>query len=82
MLPWEACPPAAVLLPRAALALFPQAVEVRVQQQLLAGQPLRRVHPQTTLDIGNHGNRQHNSSSRTVAFAPLAWDFCKIYIIL
>lgn len=38
--PWEARPPAAVLLPGAALALFPQAVEVRVQQQLLAGQPL------------------------------------------
>lgn len=60
VLPGKTRPPVAVLLPGAALALFPQAVKVGMQQQLLAGQPLRRVHPQTTLKGGNHGNHPHH----------------------
>lgn len=83
MFAWEARPPAAVLLPGAALALFPQAVEVGVQQQLLAGQPLGRVHPQTSLDSGNHGNRQKSSSS-TVAFVPyiadIIWEWISVIL--
>lgn len=40
---------AALLLSRGAAALFSQAVEVRLLEELLAGQPLGRVHPQTAL---------------------------------
>lgn len=42
------------MLPGAPLALFSQAVKVRMQQQLLAGQTLGRVHPQTALHGGDH----------------------------
>lgn len=42
-------PLVALLLPGAALALLSEAVEVRVLQELLAAQPLGRVHPQTAL---------------------------------
>ena len=47
-------PPVAIMLPGAPLALFSQAVKVRMQQQLLAGQTLGRVHPQTALHGGDH----------------------------
>lgn len=43
----------AILLSRSALALFSQAVEVRMLEELLTCEPLGRVHPQTAL------NRQH-----------------------
>lgn len=40
---------ALLLLSGAALALVPQAVEVGLLEELLAGQPLGRVHLQATL---------------------------------
>lgn len=70
--PRKTCP-SAILLPGVALALLPQTVKVRMQQQLLAGQPLRRVHPQTTLIGANHGNHQNHCSER-LCFVPLSCD--------
>lgn len=51
----------AVVLPGGAGALFSQAVEVRLLEELLTGQPLRRVHPQAAL---NHQSHQQETRQR------------------
>lgn len=66
----ETCPlvAGAVLLSWGTFTFFSQAVEVRMLQKLLTGQPLRRVHPQTTLNHQSQQQERGDNQGQTVWF--------------